>query len=90
VPTEPKEHDYLSFNEAARTARPRLATSKGIATTGADRAIVTALAKEAASVLEWPAVDADLQHATVKPVFQSIIIPESQNRLCLRIDRDGR
>ena len=74
---------YIGVDETTRVARPRLATSKGIATTGADRAIVTAPLKAAAScknVLEWPAVDADLQHAAVKPVLQSIIIREMKIR----------
>ena len=33
---------YISIDETTRVARPRLATSKGIATTRADSAIVTA------------------------------------------------
>jgi hypothetical protein len=63
---------YPSPDEATRVASPRLTTSEGIATTGADCAIVTTHSKEAAgckNVLEWPAVDADLQHAAVKPVL---------------------
>jgi hypothetical protein len=73
---------YSSQDEATRVACPRLATSEGITTTGADRAIVTARDKMAAckNVLEWSAVYADLQYAAVKPVVQSIVIRESQKR----------
>jgi hypothetical protein len=63
---------YISVDETTRVARPRLATSEWIATTGADGAIVTAPCKEAAScknVLEWSSVDADLQHAAIKRVL---------------------
>lgn len=72
---------YSCLDEATRVACPRLATSEGITTTGADRAIVTALdkARDRKNVLEWSAVDADLQYAAVKPVVQSIVIRERQN-----------
>src|SRR4029078_9114958 len=80
-------------NEATRTACPRLATSQGITTAGVDGAIVTALQKAAASakdVLECPTVDADLQNATVKRVLKRIIVAESENGTCKRINRNRR
>jgi hypothetical protein len=83
---------YKSLDETTRVAGPRLATSEGIATTGADCAIVTACDKDAAhckNVLEGSAVDADLQHAAIKPVLQSIVMPEDQSRRSLGIDRTG-
>ena len=63
---------YSSLDEAAGATRPRIATSKGIAAAGADRAIVAALAKEAAGcedVLEWTAVNAHFQHAAIKGIL---------------------
>jgi hypothetical protein len=57
-----------------------LATSKRIAATTADRAIVTALSKEPTgckNVLEWPAVDAYFQYAAIKRVFESVIMAET-------------
>ena len=80
-------------DKATRTACPRLATSQGITTAGVDGAIVTALQKAAASakdVLECPTVDADLQNATVKRVLKRIIVAESENGTCKRINRNRR
>jgi hypothetical protein len=80
VPAESSQV-YSSLDKATGVACPRLATSEGISTTGADCAIVTVSVKEAAGckdVLEWPAVDADLQDAAVKPVLQRVIMPETQ------------
>jgi hypothetical protein len=57
-----KSQEHISVGEAGRATGPRIATSEGIATAGADRSIVAALAKEAAGcedVLEWTAVNAD-------------------------------
>jgi hypothetical protein len=74
---------YTSEDEATRITCPCRATGEGITTTGADRAVVTACDKGATgrkNVLEWSAVYADLQYATVKPVVQSIIIRETQKR----------
>ena len=74
---------YISVDETTRAARPRLATSEWTTTTGADRAIVTAPRKEAASckdVLERRRVDADLKYAAVKPVLEGIIIREMKIR----------
>jgi hypothetical protein len=75
----PARHIDCTLNETTRVACPRLTTSEGIATTGADRAIVTALVKERANcknVLEWTAVEADFQYAAVEPVLKSIVMPE--------------
>jgi len=83
----------ISLDEAARATRPRLATSEGITTAGADRPIVATLTKEAAGsedVLEWTAIDADLQYATIKTVLQSIIIAENQRGIFKGVDRDRR
>jgi hypothetical protein len=83
----------ISLDEPARATRPRLATSERITTAGADRPIVATLAKEAASsedVLEWTAIDADFQYATVKSVLQSIIIAENQRSIFKDVDRDWR
>ena len=64
---------HSSPDEAAGAAGPRIATSKGIAAARANRAIVAALAKGAAScedVLEWTAVNADFQHAAIPASLQ--------------------
>jgi hypothetical protein len=74
---------YTSDDEATRITCPCRAPSEGITTTGADRAVVTAFDKGATgrkNVLEWSAIYADFQYATVKPVVQSIIIRETQRR----------
>lgn len=84
---------HRSLDEAAGAARPRVATSKGIATAGADRAIVAALAKGAAGcedVLEWTAVDADFQHAAIPAGFQRIIVTEHQFSIFELSDLDRR
>ena len=70
---------YSSLDEAAGATRPRIATSKGIATACADRAIVAALAKGAAGcedVLEWTTVNADFQHAAIPASLQRIVVTE--------------
>ena len=74
-----KRQGYSSQDEAAGAARPRIATSKGIAAACADRAIVAALAKKAAGcedVLEWTAVNADFEHAAIPAGFQRIVVTE--------------
>ena len=74
-----KRPTYSSQDEAAGAARPRIATSEGIATARADRAIVATLTKGAAScedVLEWTAVNADFQHAAISAGFQRIVVAE--------------
>ena len=68
-----------SLDEAAGAAGPRIATSKGIAAARANRAIVAALAKEAAGcedVLEWTAVNADFEHAAIPASFQRVVVTE--------------
>ena len=83
----------ISLDEAARATRPRLATTEGITTAGADRPIVATLTKEAAGsedVLEWTAIDADFQHAAVKSVLQNIIVAENQRSIFKDIDPDRR
>lgn len=70
---------HSSLDEAAGAASPRIATSKGIAAAGANRAIVAALAKGAAAyedVLEWTTVNADFQHAAISASFQRIVVTE--------------
>ncbi len=74
-----KRQGYSSQDKAAGATRPRIATSKGIAAACADRAIVAALAKEAAcyeDVLEWTAVNADFEHAAISAGFQRIVVTE--------------
>ena len=81
------------LDEAAGAARPRIATSKGIATAGADRAIVAALAKRAAGcedVLEWTAVNADFEHAAISAGFQRIVVTEHQTSIFELSDLDRR
>src|SRR6476659_8746578 len=41
-------------------------------------------------VLEWTAIDADLQYATIKTVLQGIIIAENQRGIFKDVDRDRR
>ena len=84
---------YISIDETTRVARPRLATGEGTATAGADRAVVAPLGKDTADckdVLEWSAVYADLQYSAVKPILQSVVIPEKQSRRSDGIDCAGR
>lgn len=86
-------HAHCRHDEATRTACPRLATCQRIAATAADCTIVAALEKAAASskdVLEWAAVDTDLQYAPVKGVLKCIIVAESKNGMCEGINRNRR
>jgi hypothetical protein len=53
-----------------------LATCQGIAATGADRTVVTALQNETGGVLERTAVDADLEYAAVPAGFQRVVVAE--------------
>jgi len=70
-----------------------LAASQGITTAAADRPIVAALTKAAASgkdVLECAAVDADLQNAAVKRVLKTVIVAEIESGIFKKIDRHRR
>lgn len=81
------------LDEAAGATRPRIATGKRIATTGADCAIVTALAKRAAGcedVLEWTAVNAHFEHAAITAGFQRIVVTEHQLSIFELSDLDRR
>jgi len=88
-----KRQGHISLDEAAGATRPRIATSKRTAATGADRAIVAAVAKEAAGcedVLEWTTVNADFKYTAIKGILQSIIVAEDQSRIFEVINRDRR
>jgi len=74
-----RRQTHSTLDEAAGAAGPRIATSKGIATARANRAIVAALAKGAAGcedVLEWTAVDTDFEHAAIPASLQRIVVTE--------------
>lgn len=78
-------HVDICRDETTRTAYPRLASSKGIAATGANSAVIAALEKAAAcnnDVLERAPVDADLQYAPRK----RIIVTEHKNGILEKID----
>src|SRR6187431_234722 len=68
----------LCRDESTRAARPRRATRQRIAATRADRAVVIALKNEGGGVLERAAVDANLEHATVKAVLKGVIVAEDK------------
>ena len=71
-------HVDICRDETTRTAYPRLASSKGIAATGVNSAVIAALEKAAAcnnDVLERAPADADLQYAPRK----GIIVTEHKN-----------
>ena len=77
-------------DKSARTACPCLAACQWIAATGTDRAVVTALKDEAGRVLERAAVDANLEHATVKAVLKGVIVAENKTGVLEERDRHRR
>jgi hypothetical protein len=70
-----------------------LATGEGIAAASADRAIVAALPKGAAScedVLEWTAINADFQHAAISAGFERIVVTKHETSVFELINDDRR
>ena len=78
---------HAGRDKSARTAGPRLAACQRIAATRADRAVVTALKNKEGGVFESAAVDANLEHASIKAVLKSIIVVESNNGVLEERDR---
>jgi hypothetical protein len=79
--------NYGCRDKSAGTARPRLAACQRIAATRADYAVVTALENQKGGILEWAAVDANLEHAAVKAVLKVVIVAESKNAVLEGRDR---
>src|SRR5207247_5120384 len=95
----PAQHDILASSgcgeshcggdKAGGAPGPRLATHQGVSAAG-DRAIIAASAKAAArsnDILEGATCDADLQHATIKGVFQVVVVADGH--LCSNAACDG-